>query len=176
MRADISDAPGQAAIFPGLEELVCFAVYSAGHAFNRVYQPLLEQIGLTYPQYLVMIALWSKDDQTVSELGERLFLESSTLTPLLKRLETTGYINRTRDPADERHVRIRLTGTGRALQKKAREIPRCILEAAGLSLADLRRLQRQITAIRQNLLKYVSGREPTIAAGPIRRSSGRRKG
>ena len=155
MRADISDAPGQAAISPGLEELVCFAVYSAGHAFNRVYQPLLEQIGLTYPQYLVMIALWSKDDQTVGELGERLFLESSTLTPLLKRLEATGYLNRTRDPADERQVRIRLTSAGRALQKKAREIPRCILEATGLSLADLRRLQRQISAIRQNLLNYL---------------------
>lgn len=152
----MSNAPGQPANLPGLEELVCFAVYSAGHAFNRVYQPLLEQLGLTYPQYLVMIALWSKDNQTVGELGGQLFLESSTLTPLLKRLETTGYLNRTRDPADERQVRIRLTGAGRALKKKAREIPRCILEATGLSLADLRRLQRQISALRENLQKYVA--------------------
>ena len=155
MRADMSNAPGQPATLPTLEELICFTVYSAGHAFNRVYQPLLQSVGLTYPQYLVMFALWAKDDQTVSELGERIFLESSTLTPLLKRLEATGYLNRSRDPADERQVRIRLTSAGRALQKKAREIPRCILEATGLSLADLRRLQRQISAVRQNLQKYV---------------------
>jgi MarR family transcriptional regulator, organic hydroperoxide resistance regulator len=153
MRADSSDAPGKLATSPTLEELICFAVYSAGHAFNRVYQPLLEEVGLTYPQYLVMIALWAKDDQTVGELGEVLFLESSTLTPLLKRLETSGYLTRSRDPADERQVRIRLTNTGRALQRKAREIPRCILEATGLSLADLRRLQRQVVALRQSLLK-----------------------
>jgi DNA-binding MarR family transcriptional regulator len=150
----MSNAPGQPAASPTLEELICFAVYSAGHAFNRVYQPLLEEVGLTYPQYLVMIALWAKDDQTVSKLGELLFLESSTLTPLLKRLEATGYVNRTRDSADERQVRIRLTSAGLALQKKAREIPRCILEATGLSLADLRRLQRQISTLRQNLQKY----------------------
>jgi DNA-binding MarR family transcriptional regulator len=100
-----------------------------------------------------MISLWAKDDQTVGELGELLFLESSTLTPLLKRLETIGYLTRSRDPADERQVRIRLSNAGRALQKKARDIPRCILEASGLSLADLRRLQRQISSLRQNLLK-----------------------
>jgi DNA-binding MarR family transcriptional regulator len=102
---------------------------------------------------MVMISLWAKDDQTVGELGELLFLESSTLTPLLKRLETIGYLTRSRDPADERQVRIRLSNAGRALQKKARDIPRCILEASGLSLADLRRLQRQISSLRQNLLK-----------------------
>jgi MarR family transcriptional regulator, organic hydroperoxide resistance regulator len=156
MKADMSNAPGQPATLPTLEELICFAVYSAGHAFNRVYQPLLEQVGLTYPQYLVMIALWAKDDQTVSELGERLFLESSTLTPLLKRLEAAGDLARSRDPADERQVRIRLTSAGRALHRKAREIPRCILEATGLSLTDLRRLHRQITALRQNLLQSSS--------------------
>ena len=154
MRADMSDALGKPATLPALEELVCFAVYSAGHAFNRVYQPLLEQVGLTYPQYLVMVTLWAKDDQTVGELGELLFLESSTLTPLLKRLEAAGYLARSRDPSDERQVRIRLTTAGRALQKKAREIPRCILEATGLSLSDLRRLQRQISTLRQNLLRY----------------------
>ena len=138
---------------PAFDDLICFAVYSAGHAFNRVYKPLLDELGLTYPQYMVMISLWAKDDQTVGELGELLFLESSTLTPLLKRLETIGYLTRSRDPADERQVRIRLSNAGRALQKKARDIPRCILEASGLSLADLRRFQRQISSLRQNLLK-----------------------
>jgi DNA-binding MarR family transcriptional regulator len=135
------------------EDLLCFAVYSAGHAFNRVYKPLLDELGLTYPQYLVMLSLWGKDDQTVGELGETLFLESSTLTPLLKRLEAIEYLSRNRDPADERQVRVRLTNAGRALQKKARGIPQCILEASGLSLADLRKLLREIKAVRQRLLK-----------------------
>ena len=149
----MSDATVTPATLPAFDDLICFAVYSAGHAFNRVYKPLLDELGLTYPQYIVMISLWAKDDQTVGELGELLFLESSTLTPLLKRLETIGYLTRSRDPADERQVRIRLSNAGRALQKKARDIPRCILEASGLSLADLRRLQRQISSLRQNLLK-----------------------
>jgi DNA-binding MarR family transcriptional regulator len=154
MIANMSDAPGKPASLPALEELVCFAVYSAGHAFNKVYQPLLAQVGLTYPQYLVMVALWAKDGQTVGELGELLFLESSTLTPLLKRLEASGYLTRSRDPADQRQVRIRLSKAGRALQKKAREIPRCIMEATGLSLADLRRLQHQISTLRRNLREH----------------------
>jgi len=140
---------------PLLEDLACFAVYSAGHAFNRVYKPLLDELGLTYPQYLVMVSLWDKDDQTVGELGELLFLESSTLTPLLKRLEAVGYLTRSRDPSDERQVRIRLTNAGKALQRKARDVPRCILEATGLSIADLRRLHRDVSNLRQNLQKYV---------------------
>jgi DNA-binding MarR family transcriptional regulator len=152
----MSDPNAKLDRLPGLEDLLCFAVYSAGHAFSRVYQPLLAKLGLTYPQYLVMVSLWAKDDQTVGELGEPLFLESSTLTPLLKRLEATGYVARSRDPSDERQVRIRLTNQGRALHRKAREIPRCILEATGLSLTDLRRLHRQIAALRQNLLQSSS--------------------
>jgi DNA-binding MarR family transcriptional regulator len=135
------------------QDLLCFAVYSTGHAFNRVYKPLLDELGLTYPQYLVMVSLWAKDDQTVGELGETLFLESSTLTPLLKRLEATDYLSRSRDPSDERQVRVRLTNAGRALHRKARGIPPCILEATGLSLADLRRLVGEIKALRQSLLK-----------------------
>jgi DNA-binding MarR family transcriptional regulator len=152
----MSDPTAKLDRLPALEELLCFAVYSAGHAFSLVYKPLLDELGLTYPQYLVMVSLWAKDDQTVGELGEPLFLESSTLTPLLKRLEATGHVTRSRDPSDERQVRIRLTNQGRALHRKAREIPRCILEATGLSLADLRRLHRQITALRQNLLQSSS--------------------
>jgi MarR family transcriptional regulator, organic hydroperoxide resistance regulator len=138
---------------PDVGEWLCFAVYSTGHAFNRVYKPLLDEVGLTYPQYLVMAALWSKDDQTVGELGETLFLESSTLTPLLKRLEGLGHVTRERDPADERQVRVRLTRAGTALRTKARDIPACILERTGLSLRELNRLQADISKLRENLLK-----------------------
>ena len=134
-----------------LGDLLCFAVYSAGHAFNRVYQPLLAELGLTYPQYLAMVALWAEDDQTVGGLGEKLFLESSTLTPLLKRLESMGHLRRTRDPSDERQVRIRLTDTGRALREKARDVPRCILEASGLSVDEGRRLLERIAQVRDRL-------------------------
>jgi MarR family transcriptional regulator, organic hydroperoxide resistance regulator len=137
-----------------LNQFLCFAIYSAGHAFNRVYKPLLDALDLTYPQYLVMAALWAKDDQTVGGLGEKLFLESSTLTPLLKRLEGTGYIARSRDPADERQVRVRLTEAGAALRAKACDIPGCILEASGLSADALRRLQADISAVRENLLAW----------------------
>src|SRR6185369_571566 len=90
------------------DDFICFAIYSAGHAFSRVYKPLLEKLGVTYPQYLVLVALWAKDGQTVGELGEVLFLESSTLTPLLKRLEGLELVTRSRDPSEERQVRIRL--------------------------------------------------------------------
>jgi DNA-binding MarR family transcriptional regulator len=138
---------------PNVGELLCFAVYSAGHAFNRVYKPLLDGLGLTYPQYLVMVALWSRNDQTVGDLGDTLFLESSTLTPLLKRLEGVGYVTRERDPADERQVRVRLTRAGTALRAKARDIPACILEQTGLSIGELDRLQAEVSKLRKNLLK-----------------------
>ena len=138
---------------PELTDLLCFAVYATGHAFNKVYKPLLDEIGLTYPQYLVMVALWAKDDQTVGELGEKLFLESSTLTPLLKRLQALGHLNRTRDTSDERVVRITLTPQGSALKERARNIPSCILDATGLPPEVLRNLGMGITALRDNLLK-----------------------
>src|SRR5689334_24753737 len=96
-----------------LNDLLCFAVYAAGHGFNRVYKPLLDPLGLTYPQYLVMKALWEQDSQTVGALGEKLSLESNTLTPLLKRLEAQGRVRRVRDPRDERQVRVQLTAAGR---------------------------------------------------------------
>ena len=137
-----------------LSELLCFTVYSAGHAFNRVYKPLLDQLGLTYPQYLVMVLLWEQDDQTVGSLCEKLFLESSTLTPLLKRLEASGHVKRTRYPLDERQVRVGLTGEGRAMREKARLIPDCILEASGLGIDGLRRLQSEIVALRNSLERY----------------------
>lgn len=136
-----------------LDEFLCFAIYSANHAFTRVYKPLLDELELTYPQYLVMVVLWEKDDQTVGSLGEKLFLESSTLTPMLKRLEAMGYVSRVRDKADERQVRVRLTETGRILREKAREVPRCILDATRMHPADLTRLRQEIATLRASLLR-----------------------
>jgi len=97
---------------PKLDDFLCFAIYSANLAVNRVYKPLLDQLGLTYPQYLVLVVLYEEDDQTVGRLGDKLFLDSSTLTPLLKRMESVGYVTRQRDPQDERQVRVRLTQQG----------------------------------------------------------------
>jgi MarR family transcriptional regulator, organic hydroperoxide resistance regulator len=139
-----------------LEIFLCFAVYSASHAFNRVYKPLLEQLGLTYPQYIVMVLLWEHDGQTVGELGQTLFLESNTLTPLLKRLETLGLIKRTRDPADERQVRVHLTQAGRKLRQRALHIPRCILDATGLEHKEAEHLLEKIGALRKALESYNS--------------------
>ena len=99
---------------------ICFAIYSTAHAFNRVYKPLLDRIGLTYPQYLVMLVLWERDGLAVKDIGEQLFLDSGTLTPLLKRLEAAELIKRTRSTRDERQVLIALTSRGQALREKAR--------------------------------------------------------
>ncbi|MFG1240217.1 MarR family transcriptional regulator [Xanthobacter autotrophicus DSM 597] len=140
-----------------VEDMVCFAFYAASHAFTRVYKPLLDDLGLTYPQYLALVSLWTEDDRTVGSLGAALGLESSTLTPLLKRLEALGHLTRSRDPADERVVRVKLTPQGRALQEKARHIPGCILAATGLELADVMRLQREVTALRAALEKAAQG-------------------
>jgi len=137
-----------------LGDFLCFTVYSASHAFNRVYKPLLDKLGLTYPQYLAMVLLWEGDGQTVGALGNKLFLESNTLTPLLKRLETLGYIKRTRDPEDERQVRVNLTEIGRALRARALSVPGCILDASGLSLKEARQLSAELTALRNALENY----------------------
>jgi MarR family transcriptional regulator, organic hydroperoxide resistance regulator len=137
-----------------LDEFLCFDVYSANHAFNRVYQPLLNKLNLTYPQYLVMVLLWERDAQTVGELGERLSLESNTLTPLLKRMETLSYIKRSRDPADERRVHVRLTESGRTLRAKALHIPGCILAASGLDARTAKQLMTGMAALRQMLETY----------------------
>ncbi|MBP2236651.1 DNA-binding MarR family transcriptional regulator [Sinorhizobium kostiense] len=136
-----------------LDSFLCFAIYSANHAFTRVYKPLLDDLELTYPQYLVMVVLWEKDDQTVGSLGEKLFLESSTLTPMLKRLEAMGYITRVRDRMDERQVRVRLTDTGRALRHRANAVPLGIAGATGMEPADLARLRAEIAALRASLLR-----------------------
>src|SRR3978361_1122974 len=106
-----------------LDNQVCFAIYSTAHAFNRVYKPLLDRIGLTYPQYLVMLVLWERDGLSVKAIGEQLFLDSGTLTPLLKRLEAAELIKRTRSTQDERQMLISLTSRGQALREKARAVP-----------------------------------------------------
>jgi DNA-binding MarR family transcriptional regulator len=134
-----------------LDNFLCFAIYSTGHAFNQFYRPLLDAVGLTYPQYLVMVALWTANDQTVKALGEQLSLDSSTLTPLLKRLEAAGYVTRARDRDDERQVRVRLTATGRALKSRAGSIPPCVSDALGLSTEQQRQLQADLLAIRDRL-------------------------
>jgi MarR family transcriptional regulator, organic hydroperoxide resistance regulator len=134
-----------------LEEFLCFSVYSASHAFNRVYQPLLSDIGLTYPQFIAMILLWEQDGQTVGELGQKLFLQSNTLTPMLKRLETLGLIKRTRDSSDERQVRINLTESGHKLRLRASDIVRSVREATGLPEKQFKDLKEGVDALRKAL-------------------------
>jgi DNA-binding MarR family transcriptional regulator len=134
-----------------LDNQVCFAVYSTAHAFNRIYKPLLDRLGLTYPQYLVMLVLWERDDVPVKEIGERLHLDSGTLTPLLKRLEAADLIKRTRSTEDERQVLIALTAKGRALQEKARTVPQSILAASACSVGELSALKNDLVALRDQL-------------------------
>ena len=134
-----------------LDNQVCFALYSASLAMTKLYKPLLDQIGLTYPQYLVMLVLWEQDGVTVSELGERLFLDSGTLTPLLKRLEAQGQIARLRDVQDERRVRITLTAEGRALRDQAEAIPQCVLQSTQCSIAELTALTTELKQLRDRL-------------------------
>jgi MarR family transcriptional regulator, organic hydroperoxide resistance regulator len=134
-----------------LDNQICFAVYSAAHAFNRVYKPLLDRLGLTYPQYLVMLVLWERDGVALKEIGERLYLDSGTLTPLLKRLEQAGLIRRNRSTEDERQVLIDLTSQGVALKDKARALPPSILAAAQCSVAELTAVKDEITALRDRL-------------------------
>lgn len=114
-----------------LDSMLCFAVYAAGHAFTRFYKPRLDAIGLTYPQYLVFLVLWEEDGLTVKALGEKLFLDSGTITPLIKRLEARGLVRRQRDEEDERQVRIHLTPEGRALRAKALAVPLAVGDALG---------------------------------------------
>lgn len=134
-----------------LNEMLCFALYGAAHAFSRAYKPLLEPLGLTYPQYLVMISLWDRDGQPVKGLGEALGLDSGTLSPLLKRLEQAGLVSRTRDRQDERQVNITLTEKGRALQGEAAAIMPAIAEATGCGLDEVISLRERLKSLQQNL-------------------------
>jgi MarR family transcriptional regulator, organic hydroperoxide resistance regulator len=134
-----------------LDNQICFAIYSTAHAFNRVYKPLLDRLGLTYPQYLVMLVLWEKDGVSVKDIGERLFLDSGTLTPLLKRLEAAQLIKRTRSTEDERQVLIALTPQGQSLKEKARAVPPSILAASACSITELSAMKNEIIALRDRL-------------------------
>jgi DNA-binding MarR family transcriptional regulator len=134
-----------------LDNQLCFALYSASLAMTKLYKPLLTELGLTYPQYLAMLVLWERDGLMVSELGERLFLDSGTLTPLLKRLEAAGLIARIRALDDERRVHVTLTATGRKLKARAAKIPACVAGAVQCPLPDIVSLTRQVQALRQRL-------------------------
>ena len=134
-------------------DMICFALYSAQHAMQQAYAELLDGLGLTYPQYLLMTALWAEDGRTVGALGRDLRLESNTLTPMLKRLEGQGLVRRKRDSKDERRVLIRVTAKGRALQEQAARIPECLIERVGLPLEDLTRLRDELHDLRDRLLR-----------------------
>ncbi|MEJ0060794.1 MAG: MarR family transcriptional regulator [Terricaulis sp.] len=136
-----------------LSDFLCFAVYSTNLAFGRAYKPLFDELGLTYPQYAALIALHEESGQTVTQLGEKLFLESSTLTPMLKRLEAMGHVTRQRDAEDERQVRVSLTKAGEAIFQQAFCGRTAIIEATGLAPEAFTRLQRDLITLRDNLLK-----------------------
>lgn len=136
-----------------LDQQFCFALYSTSLAMNKVYRKLLRALDLTYPQYLVMMVLWERDELTVSEIGERLFLDSATLTPLLKRLEAAGLIARARAASDERQVVVSLTAAGRALRQKAQSVPVSVLCASECTPDELLRTKRQLERLRERLFK-----------------------
>ncbi|TAG70862.1 MAG: MarR family transcriptional regulator [Burkholderiales bacterium] len=135
-----------------LDHQLCFALYSASLAMTKLYKPLLDPLGLTYPQYLVLLVLWEQAPMNVSAIGERLTLDSGTLTPLLKRLEALGYVSRVRDAADERRVFVQLTAEGRKLKARAAEIPPCLLAVSHCSESELTSLTVQVRALRDKLL------------------------
>jgi DNA-binding MarR family transcriptional regulator len=136
-----------------IDNALCFAIYSTNHAITRAYKPLLDKHGLTYPQYLVMLVLWERDGQTVGGIGEQLFLESSTLTPLLKRLEAAGLVGRERDTKDERQVVVRLTKDGEALRDKLADVPRHMLKLFGCGSDGAERIRAEVTELRHNIAK-----------------------
>lgn len=136
-----------------LENQLCFLIYSTNLALNQLYRKLLTPLGITYPQYLVMLVLWEKDEITVSEIGSKLFLESSTLTPILKKLEALQLLNRTRSKEDERQVIITLSEKGKKLKEQAVNIPTHILEASSYDTATLLGLKDQLTQLRTNIAK-----------------------
>ena len=134
-----------------LDDQLCFSVYAAAHAFNRFYKPLLEPLGLTYPQYLVLLTLWEQEGLPLKAIGARLGLDSGTLTPLLRRMETAGLVTRSRDSEDERVVRINLTAKGRRLHAKAETFPEKIGRAAQCSATELTALRKLLFALREDL-------------------------
>jgi DNA-binding MarR family transcriptional regulator len=146
-----------------LGSMLCFTVYSTAHAFNRAYKPLLDALGLTYPQYLAMFALWENDNLSVKELGELLHLDSGTLTPLLKRLEAMGMVQRARDPADERSVRIKLTSTGCDMRRKERTVHEGLMSTCGQTAEELKAITAQLIRVRESLNAAAERRAAALA-------------
>ncbi|MGC6389322.1 MarR family winged helix-turn-helix transcriptional regulator [Ewingella sp. S1.OA.A_B6] len=146
-----NNSSSQANALLHLDQQMCFALYSANLALHKVYRKLLSKLDLTYPQYLVMLVLWQRDDVTVSEIGEKLFLDSATLTPLLKRLESAGLLIRCRAKADERQVIITLTDAGKLLREQAKGIPEAILCATECDITEMVTLKQQLESLRANL-------------------------
>lgn len=142
---------GAASVPLDIDQQLCFAIYSTMLGFNRVYRELLKDLDITYPQYLVMLVLWERDGLTVGEIAERVFLDSPTVTPLLKRLETAGLVSRDRSPTDERQVLITLTDAGRALRKRTMHLPQCIVEASDSDLAELIELRDRLLVLRERM-------------------------
>lgn len=136
-----------------LSEQLCFALYSTMLGMNKVYRKLLRELGVTYPQYLVLIVLWERDSLTVSEIGERLFLDSATLTPLLKRMETLGVLERVRAKTDERQVIISLTQKGRELEQRAKAVPNGVFCATECTPDELASLRDHLLLLRERLFK-----------------------
>ncbi|MDB5368132.1 MAG: marR family protein [Rhodospirillales bacterium] len=136
---------------PKLADFLCFAIYSANLAYGRAYKPILDELGLTYTQYITIVALWERDGQTVGALGEKLFLESNTLTPILKKLEAMGYLRRQRDPTDERQVLVSLTDAGRRLREKG--LGMNLVKASGLTQDEFAKMQKGVVTLRDNLIK-----------------------
>ncbi|MFC6633470.1 MarR family winged helix-turn-helix transcriptional regulator [Microbulbifer taiwanensis] len=134
-----------------LDNQLCFSLYSTSLAISKMYKPLLEKLGLTYPQYLMMLVLWEEDGITATELGRRLGQDKGALSPVIKRLEAQGLIDRRRDPGDERRVHLQLTATGKSMQRQAHTIPSQVLRATGLDRAAVQRLKTQIEAVRRAL-------------------------
>lgn len=153
MKTPSANAKNAAPAPQALDSQLCFALYSTNLALNKVYRKLLKPFDLTYPQYLVMLVLWESDAVTVSEIGERLFLDSATLTPLLKRLESAGFVTRTRAAGDERQVIVALSERGRALKAKAKVVPQGLFCATGCTLDELLSMKSSIEALRSNLMR-----------------------
>lgn len=134
-----------------LDQQLCFSLYAASRAMTAAYAELLAPLGLTYPQYLVLLVLWEEERVTVKRLGERLHLDSGTLTPVLQKLESRGHVAKTRDDHDGRVVQVELTASGRALKKKAREIPQGLACKMGLELPAIARLRTELVALTQHV-------------------------
>ena len=149
--ADPSDARS-------LDDFLCFAIYSANLAVNRLNKPVLDELGLTYLQYVALVLLYEHDDETVSSLSDKLFLESSTLTPLLKRLEAMGHVTRQRDPQDERVVKVNITPKGRKVREKALDYREQLVEKMGLSATDFQNLREELVKLRTNLSDSETGK------------------